>query len=248
MRRSNPTTKPTTKRSNYQDHYDQPEKPRTSGSTDPDGTQAENGSAIARVKLFLENVFSYHGVFWMACGLAVLAFMGNVWFYFGLATGVIGLGFFLGILGALLISFGTTLFQLMPKLQTATARMALRQIFVAASKPTLVPMLDPKVVSDSKDLIADYRDAEVKRRDFFKGARKISFMIEAFIGVLFIGNIGAGGGALFALLGFALSVWGVEAGVTLALKAGEDELPPQIKAQLQGLLDNDGKALRLSGL
>jgi len=220
----------------------------TTRTTDPSGAKAEKGSAIAQAKLFIENLFSYRGVFWLGCGIAILAFVGNVWFYFGLATAVIGLEFFLAILGALIVSFATSLFQLMPKLQTATTRMTLHQLFVAGAKPSQVPTLDPKVVGDSQELIADYRETEVKRRAFFKMARQVSFVIEGLVGVLFIGNIGAGAGALFALVGFILSVWGVEAGVTLALKAGEDDLPQHIRDQLKSLLENDGQPLRLGSL
>lgn len=223
-------------------------KPRSGGSIDPDSPEAEKGSAIYRMKRLLENLFSYRGVFWLGVAIAIAAFIGNVWFYYGLMTNVAGLDFFLAIGAAGLVSFGTSLFQLMPKLQTATARMSLHQIFVAGSKPSAIPELDPKVVADAKNLIADYRETELKRRAFFQMGRIISFIVEGFLGVMFIGNIGAGGSALFSLIGFALSVWGVEAGVTLALKAGEDELPLQIKEQLEGLLRNDGQNLRLRGL
>lgn len=234
--------------SNPPTDYNPPPRAGSGGSIDPDGEQSEKGSAIYRMKLLMENLFSYRGIFWTGVAIAIGAFIGNVWFYYGLMTGVAGLGFILGILFAIAISFGTSLFQLMPKLQTATARMSLHQIFVAGSKPNAIPELDPNVVADAKNLIADYREAEIKRRDFFQMARRLSLLTEGFLGVMFIGNIGAGGSALFSLIGFALSVCLVEAGVTLALKAGEDELPPQIKQQLEGLLRNDGKNLRLRGL
>jgi len=214
----------------------------------PYGGQVEQGSAIYRMKLFIENLFSYRSVFWLGIGIAVVAFGFNALFYFGLATNVFGWGFIGATLGALVLAFGTSLFQLMPELQTTTARMSLHQIFVAGSKPKLVPVLDPNVVADYQDLIADYRQTEVNRRAFFKMARRGSFLVEAILGVLFIGNIGAGIGAFFSLVFFGLSVWGVEAGVKLALKAGEDDLSPQIKQQLKNLLENDGRDLQLSHL
>lgn len=219
---------------------------RRSGGLDPDNAQAEKGSAIARTKQFLENVFSYRGGFWIGMAIAIAAFVVNLWFYYTLFT--IWMGPFIAVPFALAISFGTSYFQLKQKMETATARMTLHQIFVAGSKPSLIPDLDPNVVSDSKNLIADYREAELRNRQYFKMLRLLSFLAEALIGVLFIGNIGAGGSALLSIVGFIFSVAGVEVGVTLALRAGEDELPPQIKEQLEGLLRNDGKSLRLRGL
>jgi|GEM_PF-1597476 len=216
------------------------------GPDDEDGQP--KGSAIYRIKIFVENLFSYRSMFFLGIGIALIAFGFNVLFYFGLFSDVVGLEFFLAIPAALILSFGTSLFQLMPELQTATARMSLHQLFVAGTKPKVIPVIDPSVVADSKNLIADYRQTEVKRRQFFKMARLLSFVVEVFLGIMFIGNIGAGVGAAFSLIGFALSVWGVEAGVKLALKAGEDALPPQVQAQLKGLLENNGKDLQLRGV
>ena len=65
--------------------------------------------------------------------------------------------------------------------------------------------------------------------------------IEGVAGILFIGNIGAGFGAVIGLILFGLSIFGVEWGVKFALRAGDQELPPAIQLQLDNLLANDGK-------
>ena len=104
------------------------------------------------------------------------------------------------------------------------------------------------MVSDSENLITDYRDTEANNRAYFKVWRRTSFFIEGVAGVLFIGNIGAGFGAVIGLILFGLSIFGVEWGVKFALRAGEQELPQAIQTQLDNLLANDGKELPLRGL
>jgi len=214
----------------------------------PCGGQEEEGSAIWRVKLFMEKVASYRSLFWIGVAAAAIALFFNVRFYYQVASNAFGWGFFAALFAGIFVSLATSALQLAPETQTATARTTLRQLFVAGTKPKVIPVLDPKIVSDSENLIADYRDTEANNRAYFKVWRRTSFFIEGVAGVLFIGNIGAGFGAVIGLILFGLSIFGVEWGVKFALRAGEQELPQAIQTQLDNLLANDGKELPLRGL
>ena len=63
--------------------------------------------------------------------------------------------------------------------------------------------------------------------------------------MLFLGSVGVGVKALMKLLTFIGSIFGTEWGVSLALRAAQFELPPQIREQLNNLIANSGKALNL---
>ena len=91
----------------------------------------------------------------------------------------------------------------------------------------------------------NYRDSDRKTRNFFKTARWVTIAGEAFVGVMFLGSVGVGVRALFKLLTFIGSIFGTEWGVSLALRAAQFELPPQIREQLNNLIANSGKALNL---
>jgi len=193
----------------------------------------------------IEGTFSHKGMFWLGVAIALVSFIANAWFYYGLLTLSAGWVYWQAAIGAFMVSFGTTLFEVMPIVWTRSSRNTLEQIFAAGSKPQELPDLNSKVVGDADELMANYRDSDRKTRNFFKTARWFVIAGEAFVGVLFLGSVGVGVRALFKLLTFIASIFGTEWGVSLALRAAQFELPPQIREQLNNLIANSGKALNL---
>jgi len=214
------------------------------GSADPRKSKGK-GSLIWTVTRLLENTFSHKGMFWLGVAIALVAFIANAWFYYGLLTLSASWVPWQAVLGAFGISFGTTLFEVMPVVWSRSHRNTLEQIFAAGSKPQDLPELNGKVVGDADQLMEDYRNSDRKTRSFFKTARWIVIAGEAFVGVLFLGSVGVGIRAIFKLLTFIGSIFGTEWGVSLSLKAAQFELPPQIREQLNSLIANSGKALNL---
>ena len=213
-------------------------------SADPSQSKGK-GSLIWSVSRLLENTFSHKGMFWLGVAIALVSFIANAWFYFGVLTQAAGWIPWQAAIGAFGISFGTTLFEVMPVIWSRSHRNTLEQIFAAGSKPQDLPELNGKVVGDAEQLMDDYRNSDRKTRSFFKTARWVVIAGEAFVGVLFLGSVGVGVRALMKLLTFIGSIFGTEWGVSLSLKAAQFELPPQIRDQLNALIANSGKALNL---
>ena len=230
--------------SNRRSTSNQPDEPQDESSADPSASKGK-GSLIWTMTRFIENAFSHKGMFWLGVAIALVSFIANAWFYYGLLTLAAGWVPWQAAIGAFGISFGTTLFEVMPIVWTRSHRNTLEQIFSAGSKPQELPELNGKVVGDADELMENYRDSDRKTRNFFKTARWLVIAGEAFVGVLFLGSVGVGVRALFKLLTFIGSIFGTEWGVSLALRAAQFELPPQIRKQLNHLIANSGKALNL---
>lgn len=203
------------------------------------------GSLIWTITRFIENAFSHKGMFWLGVSVGLLAFFFNAWFYAGVLQTLAGVAPWIAFPGGAGIAFATSLFEVMPLVWTRSHRMTLEQIFSAGSKPDNLPELNGKVVGDADQLMDDYRNSDRKTRNFFKTARWVVIAFEAFMGVMFLGRVGVGAKALMKLLGFVASIFGVEWGVSLALRAAQFELPPQIREQFNTLIANSGKALNL---
>ena len=229
---------------NHSNSNAQTPKDEHSNSADPNGAKPK-GSLIWTVTKFLENAFSHKGMFWLGVAIALVSFIANAWFYYGLLTVSAGWVAWQAAIGAFGISFGTTLFEVMPIVWTRSHRNTLEQIFSAGSKPQELPELNGKVIGDADELMENYRNSDRKTRSFFKTARWVTIAGEAFVGVLFLGSVGVGVKALMKLLTFIGSIFGTEWGVSLALRAAQFELPPQIREQLNNLIANSGKALNL---
>lgn len=220
--------------------------PTTARSADPFHKDNKNeGSLIWNTARLLENIFSHRGMFWLGVSIALLSFLANCWFYYGLVL-LLGLAPTGAAVCGFGISFATTLFELMPQLRRRSSRLALHHIFTAGSKPTTLPTLPESVVGDADQLIADYKNAEKNNREFFRLMRWVAIGIESFLGVLFIGGIGVGVRSLLRLISFVTSIFGCEWGVSLALRAAESELPPEIKKQFDDLIANSNKPLNLN--
>jgi len=213
-------------------------------SADPNASKPK-GSLIWTMSRLIESTFSHKGMFWLGVAIALASFIANAWFYYGLLTLAAGWMPWQAAIGAFGISFGTTLFEVMPIVWTRGHRNTLEQIFSAGSKPENLPELNGKVVGDAEELMANYRDSDRKTRNFFKTARWVTIAGEAFVGVMFLGSVGVGMKALFKLLTFIGSIFGTEWGVSLSLRAAQFELPPQIREQLNNLIAHSGKALNL---
>ena len=230
--------------SNHRSTSNQLQEPQDESSADPSASKGK-GSLIWTMSRLIESTFSHKGMFWLGVAIALVSFIANAWFYYGLLTLAAGWVPWQAAIGAFGISFGTTLFEVMPIVWTRSHRNTLEQIFSAGSKPQELPELNGKVVGDADELMENYRDSDRKTRNFFKTARWLVIAGEAFVGVLFLGSVGVGVRALFKLLTFIGSIFGTEWGVSLALRAAQFELPPQIREQLNNLIANSGKALNL---
>lgn len=204
----------------------------------------DKGSLIWNTARFLRNLFSHRGAFWLGAAIALVSFIANTFFYFGLLT-LGGLTGWQAAIGGAGISFATALFRLMPVILTHSREMTLSQIFSAGAKPKELPELSDKVVGDAEELMRNYRNSDRSTRNFFKTMRWIAIGAESFLGVLFLGGVGVGGRALLKLITFVISSNGLEWGVILALRAAEWELPPAIRRQLDELINNAGQALNL---
>ncbi|MBD2156257.1 hypothetical protein [Leptolyngbya sp. FACHB-16] len=217
-------------------------------SADPYAPKAKNKeSTILKVAEFMRQAFSHKGMFWLGVVVAGICFAGNLWFYITLFRDLVpdfALWQYVG-LGAL-ASVSTTLFELMPFVMRRGRKMTLQNIFRAGAKPKDLPELNHKVVGDADELIEDYRNSDRKTREFFEAGRWVAIFIETVLGVIFLGSLGTGFAALIKLGLFVASIFGCEWGVTLALRAAEWELPPQIRQQLDELIANAGKALKLN--
>jgi hypothetical protein len=215
----------------------------TGRSASPSKSGQTKGSLVWSVTKLIETVFSHKGMFWLGVAIALVSFIANLQFYFWLLElfGVSGWGLPLGAFG---ISFGTCLFEVMPTIWGRSRTVQLNQIFSAASKPDELPSLNPSI-TNADELIQSYRDSDRKTSSFFKMMRWVAIAAESLLGVLFIGNVGVGGRALIKLLQFIGSVFGVEWGVALAVKAGQFELPPEVRDQLNALIAGQNKKLNL---
>lgn len=204
-------------------------------------------STILKVAEFMRQAFSHRGMFWLGVTVACVCFVGNLWFYITLFRDLMP-EFALWQYGGLgiLASVSTTLFELMPVVMRRGRKMALHNIFRAGAKPRELPDLNHKVVGDADELIEDYRNSDKQTREFFEAGRWVAIFIETVLGVIFLGSLGSGFAALIRLGLFVASIFGCEWGVTLALRAAEWELPPQIRKQLDDLIANAGKALKLN--
>jgi hypothetical protein len=216
----------------------------STGSADPSASKGK-GSLIWTMARLIENTFSHKGMFWLGVAIALVSFAANAWFYYGLLTQAAGWIPWQAGLGAIGISFGTTLFEVMPVIWSRSPRNTLEQIFAAGSKPQDLPELNGNVVGDADQLMNDYRNSDRQTRNFFKTARWVVIAGESLVGVLFLGSVGVGARALFKLMTFVASIFGTEWGVSLSLRAAQFELPPQIREQLNALIANSGKKLNL---
>ncbi|MBD2093530.1 hypothetical protein H6F67_27220 [Microcoleus sp. FACHB-1515] len=224
----------------------QPEQ-RRAPSADPFAGGKPKGSLILTTSRMLENTFSHKGMFWLGVSVAIASFIANCFFYFSLMIAA-GLVPFTAGLGAFAVSFGTSLFEVMPVVWQRSRRNNLNLIFSAGAKPDVLPVLNQSVVGDSKQLIDNYRNSDRDTARFFKTMRWMAIGAESFLAIIFLGNIGTGIRAVFRLLLFVASIFGVEWGVSLALRAASWELPPAIREQLDELLNNAGRALNLKKL
>lgn len=220
---------------------------RRAPSADPFAGGKPKGSLILTTSRMLENTFSHKGMFWLGVSVAIASFIANCFFYFSLMIAA-GLVPFTAGLSAFGISFGTSLFEVMPVVWQRSRRNNLNLIFSAGAKPDVLPVLNNKVVGDSKDLIDNYRNSDRDTARFFKTMRWLAIGAESFLAIIFLGNIGTGIRAVFRLLLFVASIFGVEWGVSLALRAASWELPPAIRDQLDELMNNAGRALNLKKL
>lgn len=217
-------------------------------SADPYAPKAKTkGSTILKVAEFMRQAFSHKGMFWLGVVVAGICFAGNLWFYITLFRDLLP-EFSLWQYGGLgiLASVSTTLFELMPVVMRRGRKMTLQNIFRAGAAPKELPELNRKVVGDAEELLEEYRNSDRATREFFEAGRWVAIFIETVLGVIFLGSLGSGFGALIRLGLFVASIFGCEWGVTLALRAAEWELPPQIRKQLDDLIANAGKALKLN--
>ena len=154
--------------------------------------------------------------------IAAASICANVWFYRTvLAAG--GLVPLTAIGGALLISFSTTIFELIPSVQKSSPLMAWYEAHRTASRPNRVPTRAAQYAVDN------YVNVDRKNEEFFRAMRIFAYAIEGFIAVIFLGNIGTGFRAMLRLLLFVASLLGCEWGVKLALRSAERELPAEAK-------------------
>lgn len=222
-------------------------EPRRAPSADPDASDKPKGSLILTVTRLLEDTFSHKGMFWLGVGIASASFIANTLFYYWLLQS----GGFVpatAALAAFTISFGTSLFEVMPVVWQRSRRNNLNLIFSAGAKPDTLPVLNQAVVGDSKQLIDNYKNSDRDTARFFKTMRWLAIGAETFLAVIFMGNVGTGIRAVFKLLLFGVSIFGVEWGVSLALRAASWELPPAIREQMDELINNAGRALHLKKL
>lgn len=214
-------------------------------SADPFAEKEKGESAILKISKFMQDLFSHKGMFWLGVTIATVCFAGNFWFYFTIVGNLTDYALWQRFGLAALASCTTTLFELMPVVMQRGRRNTLHQIFLAGSKPRDLPELNPKIVGDADALVKQYRNSDKETREFFETARWIAVFIETTLGVIFLGSIGTGIGALIRLMLFIASIFGCEWGVTLALRAAEWELPPKIRKQLDDLIANAGNPLGL---
>jgi len=221
-------------------------KPEAPPSADPFASEEkEDQGIILKLAKLMQDIFSHKGMFWLGVSVAVVCFLGNLWFYYSLFGELTEYAIWQCAGLALLVSCSTTLFELMPVIMTQGRRNRLRQILHAGAKPRDLPELNPKVVGDAEDLMKAYRNSDKETKEFFEMGRWIAIFLEAIVGFIFMGSLGSGFGALISLGLFIASIFGCEWGVSLALRAAEWELPPAIRQQLDELLANAGKALNL---
>lgn len=205
------------------------------------------GSPIWAIATFLRNVFSYKGSFWMGVTIFLIAFIYNWLFYFNLLLQRGGMGDWQSAGIATVISSFTTLFEMIPVVMTVGYQNRLHEIFREASKPTTLPVLNKKT-TNANDLLEAYRNADRDTRDFFKFMRWAAIGFEIFVGLAFIGAVGAGFSAALALILFAASIFGCEVGLTMALRSANWELPPGIRKQYDELIESAQRQLKLSEL
>ena len=217
------------------------EPPRPAPSPDPFGNRKPKEPLIKRIGALIETVFSHKGSFAIGVAVAVISISANVWFYRNLLTagGVSMVG---AIVGAILISFGTTIFELIPSVQKASPRLTYYDLARSAAQPNRIP--------DAKDprLVEDHRNANRKNEEFFKAMRIFAYAVEGFIAVIFLGNIGTGIRAMLRLLLFVGSLLGCEWGVRLALRSAERELSVEARQAADAELRNSARNYRFRQL
>jgi hypothetical protein len=203
------------------------------------------GSLILALKGLLEGAFSHKGIFWLGVTIALLSFFMNYWFYVGL-MGVLGLSGFQAYAWGFAASFGTSLFEVAPKLERYSRRLSLHALYLAGSRPQRLPNLNGKTVADADQLMENYTHADKNWRSWLKTARYVCIVSEVILGMIFLGRVGTGLRALGRLVLFTVSIFGIELGVTMAVRAGERELPSQVREQLDEQWNNANQRLSLN--
>lgn len=209
----------------------------------PDANRKVRPSAVWQLGKLTENIFSHKGVFWVcvvgaiACLLYNTRFYARLFYSFGwlLAVAVV-VGF--------LVSFGTTLFEVKPEVKKHSRKHALRRIYQAgqASQGDL-PYLNPKVVSNADQILERYRNVDRVADQSEATTRWVMIAFEICVGIIFLGNVGVGLGAVMSLLMFVVSIFGCEKFVLTAIRAYYEELPPHLAQQLDETINNWGKQL-----
>ncbi len=210
----------------------------------PGGGDNSKKSSIYEISKLIENIFSYRGLFFLGVAVAILCFVFN-WSFWQAVIESLGYGFYMSFFIGFLISIGTSIFEVLPKASVISRRLKLTQIFAAAIKPRQLPEISKAIVPDAETLISEYKNGDRERRKFFSMMRYIAYGVETLMGIIFLGRLGTGFEAAVRLFVFIFSIIGVEWGVSLALRASEDELPPVVKQQLDQLIQGSDRPLSL---
>jgi hypothetical protein len=211
----------------------------TAGKAKPRG-----GSAIYNFAQVIENVFSHRGLFVLGVVVTLVCFYANASFWVNVfaSVGYAGaIALFLGVLA----SFGTSIFQVLPVVYQHSRRLSLMRLFSAGIKPDRLPAINDKVVPDAERMLTQYKESDRARRKFFSLMRWVAYGVETLMGVIFLGSVGTGFVGIVQLLMFVVSIVGVEWGVSLALRASQDELPPNVQQQFDSLIEKSNQQLSL---
>lgn len=209
------------------------------------GRAKPKGNSIYKIARLIENIFSHRGLFVLGVAVAIICFYFNCSFWVAVIQDVLGYGPAASLLFGFLISMGTSIFQVLPAALRQSRRLKLQQLFSAAIKPAHLPAINDKVVPDAEQMLTEYKESDRARRKFFNMMRWLAYGMEVLMGIIFLGRVGAGFGAIVRLALFIFSIIGVEWGISLALRASQDELPPSIRAQFDELIEKSNQQLSL---
>ena len=221
------------------------DRPAPNGS--PHGDKKAKPSAIWQMGKMLENIFSHKGIFWIGIFGTIGCLTYNARFYARLLHSM-GWWLAVAVLVGFAIAFTTTLFEVKPVIKKHSRKHALRRIYQAASAPSAVPDMNPATVANAQELLDRYRNVDREAESAETTTRWVMIAFEICVGVIFLGAIGVGLPALLALVMFAVSIFGCEKFILLAVRAHYEELPPQLAQQLDETLNNWGKFLTLKNL
>jgi hypothetical protein len=219
---------------------------RTGSNPHADGGKRSKGSLIWRTAALIRNIFSHRGMFWMGVAVSLLFFGINLNFYFALFMGAAGLSQIAAAIAAFTVAGTTTLAEAVPMVYRQSKNLLVNQVFVSASKPQVLPMLNPGSVSDSDRIMKDYRDSDKVAHARFAFMRSAAMVIEGLLGAVFAVHIGVGFGALFGMAMFLLSIVGCPFGIALAVRSAEWELHPEAAKQMNDLLDASARFINFA--